>query len=177
MRLVTRWCRLICGLFVRCKPLSFCLCRLLTNTEAKKEADPYDVLGVEPAATSGQIKKQYWRLSLLIHPDKCSHPRANDAFQAVSKVSKELQVTTLSFCTKRSNNPHALYTLPADVVHELVHESIGRRPLRYTRSAYYWYVHTSINLVYVPNYAKKCLTVNHITSLLNHCLVFGIFLT
>lgn len=57
-----------------------------------KEADAYEVLGVQPTATSAEIKKQYWRLSLLIHPDKCAHPRANDAFQAVSKVSKDLQV-------------------------------------------------------------------------------------
>ena len=67
-------------------------CRLLSSAPTGKEADAYDVLGVKPTATSGEIKKRYWRLSLLIHPDKCSHARANDAFQAVSKVSKDLQV-------------------------------------------------------------------------------------
>lgn len=67
-------------------------CRLLSVVPIGKEADAYEVLGVKTTATSGEIKKQYWRLSLLIHPDKCAHPRANDAFQAVSKVSKDLQV-------------------------------------------------------------------------------------
>jgi curved DNA-binding protein CbpA len=41
---------------------------------------------------AGEIKKRYWRLSLLIHPDKCDHPQANDAFQAVTAAAKELQV-------------------------------------------------------------------------------------
>ncbi len=37
------------------------------------------------------MKKRYWRLSLLIHPDKCDHPQAHDAFQAVTAAAKELQ--------------------------------------------------------------------------------------
>ncbi len=44
------------------------------------------------AAAAGDVKKRYWRLSLLIHPDKCEHPQAHDAFQAVSRAAKELQV-------------------------------------------------------------------------------------
>ena len=60
--------------------------------EAPPERDPYAVLGVGLAATAVEVKKRYWRLSLLIHPDKCGHARANDAFQAVSRAAHELQV-------------------------------------------------------------------------------------
>lgn len=45
-----------------------------------------------PLPPAGEVKKRYWRLSLLIHPDKCSHPQAHDAFQAVTAAAKELQV-------------------------------------------------------------------------------------
>jgi DnaJ-domain-containing protein 1 len=37
------------------------------------QADAYAVLGVAPDAGGGEIKKRYMRLSLLIHPDKCTH--------------------------------------------------------------------------------------------------------
>ena len=56
--------------------------------------DPHTLLNLEqrdsekPAA----VKKTFWRLSLLIHPDKCRHPRANDVFQAVTKAAEALQV-------------------------------------------------------------------------------------
>jgi curved DNA-binding protein CbpA len=49
------------------------------------------VLGVEAAADTGAVRKAYWRLSLLVHPDKCAHPSAHEAFQAVSKAAKLLQ--------------------------------------------------------------------------------------
>ena len=54
-------------------------------------ANPYLVLGLEPAATSGQIRKAFMRQSLLIHPDKCDHPQAATAFHELSKAAKELQ--------------------------------------------------------------------------------------
>lgn len=53
--------------------------------------DPYAVLGVDKDADAGTIRKSYWRLSLLVHPDKCSHPAAQEVFQAVSKAAQLLQ--------------------------------------------------------------------------------------
>lgn len=53
--------------------------------------DPYTVLGVDADADTASVRKAYWRLSLLVHPDKCSHPSAHEAFQAVSKAAKLLQ--------------------------------------------------------------------------------------
>ena len=58
---------------------------------APKEADSYAIMGLEPDAKGADVKRRYMRLSLLIHPDKCSHPQAQHAFQAVSKASKVLQ--------------------------------------------------------------------------------------
>jgi len=63
----------------------------LASREGKK-ADVYKVVGVERDVKGQEVKKRYWRLSLLIHPDKCDHPRAQDAFNAVSQAAKDLQV-------------------------------------------------------------------------------------
>ncbi len=69
------------------------VCRILelASREGKK-ADVYKVVGVDRDAKGQDVKKRYWRLSLLIHPDKCDHPRAQDAFNAVSQAAKDLQV-------------------------------------------------------------------------------------
>ncbi|KAL9342400.1 hypothetical protein Peur_065725 [Populus x canadensis] len=32
----------------------------------------------------------YWKLSLLVYPDKCSHPHAHQAFVKLNKALKEL---------------------------------------------------------------------------------------
>ena len=37
------------------------------------EADAYALLGLPQGATGSDVKKKYMRLSLLVHPDKCSH--------------------------------------------------------------------------------------------------------
>ncbi|GMP80664.1 hypothetical protein CsSME_00035682 [Camellia sinensis var. sinensis] len=52
---------------------------------------PYDVLGVNRNMSADNIKKRYWKLSLMVHPDKCSHPQANQAFVKLNKAFKDLQ--------------------------------------------------------------------------------------
>ncbi|CAL5348274.1 unnamed protein product [Camellia sinensis] len=52
---------------------------------------PYDVLGVNRNMSADNMKKRYWKLSLMVHPDKCSHPQANQAFVKLNKAFKDLQ--------------------------------------------------------------------------------------
>jgi curved DNA-binding protein CbpA len=41
--------------------------------------------------SKSEVKKKYWKLSLLVHPDKCEHPKAQAAFTAVNEAAKTLQ--------------------------------------------------------------------------------------
>lgn len=34
---------------------------------------------------------RYWKLSLMVHPDKCTHPEAHQAFIKLNKAFKDLQ--------------------------------------------------------------------------------------
>lgn len=52
---------------------------------------PYEVLGVNWKMSSANVKKRYWKLSLLVHPDKCSHPQAQEAFVKLNQAFKDLQ--------------------------------------------------------------------------------------
>ncbi|KIM33468.1 hypothetical protein M408DRAFT_326177 [Serendipita vermifera MAFF 305830] len=52
--------------------------------------NPYDILGIDPTATAEDIKKRYKQLSLLIHPDKATHPKAQDAFDLLKKAESEV---------------------------------------------------------------------------------------
>ncbi|KZZ87722.1 DnaJ domain protein [Ascosphaera apis ARSEF 7405] len=52
--------------------------------------DAYDVLGLQPGVTEKDIKMQYRKKSLLIHPDKTSNPAAPDAFDRLAKAQTYL---------------------------------------------------------------------------------------
>ncbi|ONI16146.1 hypothetical protein PRUPE_3G081100 [Prunus persica] len=73
---------------------------VVAETESANEAERimdsaddglYDILGANQNMSAENIKKRYWKMSLLVHPDKCSHPRAQQAFVKLNKAFKELQ--------------------------------------------------------------------------------------
>lgn len=46
----------------------------------------YQVLQVSPEASESEISRQYKKLSVLIHPDKCKHEQASEAFQILVRA-------------------------------------------------------------------------------------------
>ncbi|XP_019242466.1 PREDICTED: J domain-containing protein spf31-like [Nicotiana attenuata] len=42
--------------------------------------NPFDYLNLSFDSSIDEVKKQYRKLSLLVHPDKCKHPQAKEAF-------------------------------------------------------------------------------------------------
>ena len=78
--------------------------------------DAYEILGVDPLASGGEIKKRYWRLSLLTHPDKCSHPQASVAFAAVATAAQQLQNVSSRASVDKKREENELRQFTADYV-------------------------------------------------------------
>lgn len=51
--------------------------RVMAVVDTGSPPDAYVVLGVYPGSSTAAVRKRYWRLSLLVHPDKCGHPKAH----------------------------------------------------------------------------------------------------
>ncbi|XP_021896003.1 uncharacterized protein LOC110813255 [Carica papaya] len=68
-----------------------CLLHQVTRIMGVEADCPYEILGTNRNMSADNIKKKYWKLSLLVHPDKCSHPQAHQAFILLNKAFKELQ--------------------------------------------------------------------------------------
>mmetsp|Transcript_10694 Transcript_10694/g.29725 ORF Transcript_10694/g.29725 Transcript_10694/m.29725 type:complete len:285 (-) Transcript_10694:197-1051(-) len=46
----------------------------------------FQILQLSPEASDSEITKQYRKMSVLIHPDKCKHEKAAEAFQLLAKA-------------------------------------------------------------------------------------------
>jgi len=46
----------------------------------------YERMGLERTASSEEIKKRFRKLSLLLHPDKCTLPGAEESFKAINQA-------------------------------------------------------------------------------------------
>jgi DnaJ family protein C protein 8 len=57
---------------------------------SKLFSSAYDILLLSHDADEKTIKNQYRRLSALVHPDKCKHPKAHEAFLIVKKAQDDL---------------------------------------------------------------------------------------
>ena len=53
--------------------------------------NPFQQLGLKLDADREGIRRQYRKVSLLVHPDKCSHPKASAVFDLLGQAHKELQ--------------------------------------------------------------------------------------
>lgn len=69
--------------------------RILSSSEV------YSIMGLDSNCSNKELEQQFKRVSKLIHPDKCHHPRATEAFQkffsaynAITKSRIELEEKT-----------------------------------------------------------------------------------
>ncbi|KAJ0976038.1 hypothetical protein J5N97_018003 [Dioscorea zingiberensis] len=52
--------------------------------------NPFEHLNLSFDSPPEEVKKQYRKLSLMVHPDKCKHPQAKEAFAALAKAQQLL---------------------------------------------------------------------------------------
>lgn len=65
--------------------------------------NPFEHLNLPFDSNIEDVKKQYRKISLMIHPDKCKHPQAKEAFAALAKaqqlaIDPEERAYVLSMC-------------------------------------------------------------------------------
>lgn len=74
----------LCNLVAKqlyCVLQSLSCCTLLVICRVLSCNDYYDILGVARDATDSELKKQYKRLALTLHPDKNRAPQSDEAFK------------------------------------------------------------------------------------------------
>ncbi|KAK6138173.1 hypothetical protein DH2020_028109 [Rehmannia glutinosa] len=67
-------------------PATFGYCRILSCFKL----NAFEYLNLPFDSSVDEVKRQYRKLSLLVHPDKCKHPQAKEAFGALAKAQQLL---------------------------------------------------------------------------------------
>lgn len=52
--------------------------------------NPFEKLNLRFDSAVEEVRKAYRKLSLMVHPDKCKHPKASDAFDILGEAQKDL---------------------------------------------------------------------------------------
>ncbi|KAK2194718.1 bifunctional DnaJ domain/Ubiquitin-conjugating enzyme-RWD-like/Ubiquitin-conjugating enzyme E2/Chaperone J-domain superfamily [Babesia duncani] len=65
--------------------------QLALRLVSQKFSSPYQVLQLEHDASEEEIRKRYRKLSLLIHPDKFKHEKAQEAFNVLKNAFTDIQ--------------------------------------------------------------------------------------
>ncbi len=108
-----------CSSLRSCLVCSICYCIFVILCRVIGCRDYYDILEVSKTGTELEIKKQYKRLALQLHPDKNNAPKADEAFKCTFvMLSLALDTTQLSFlfspaaCLPFLYNGHIIFKLP-----------------------------------------------------------------
>ena len=63
----------------------------VTRVLACFRLNPYDILNAAYDDGPEAIRRAFRKASLLVHPDKCTHPRAKEAFELLTKANADLK--------------------------------------------------------------------------------------
>ncbi|KAG2280105.1 hypothetical protein Bca52824_051325 [Brassica carinata] len=55
-----------------------------------RQLNPFEHLNLSFDSSTDDVKRQYRKISLMVHPDKCKHPQAQEAFGALAKAQQLL---------------------------------------------------------------------------------------
>ena len=60
------------------------------GTLLELDGDPHAALGLSRGAGAAAVRRRYRELALLVHPDKCEHARAAEAFAVLTRCYKAI---------------------------------------------------------------------------------------
>ncbi|XP_032232072.2 uncharacterized protein LOC116614780 [Nematostella vectensis] len=105
---------------------------------SRRHGDPYSILGVPPEASDDDIKRQYRKLAVLIHPDKNADPQAAEAFkilasafEVIGDTEKRREFDTKHAKSDLNSQRDKTYASPAEMFADLnkkmkeMRESLG----------------------------------------------------